>query len=498
MQAESAPALSRIQPWQALAAIVAVGAILRFLRLEHQSFWYDEAVSARFTTYPVLDVLLGRERDLGNPPLHYALLNLWSRLLGPSDAALRSLSAVASVAGIPLLYSVARRLTDTRVALVAAALLAISPPHVYFAQETRTYALATTLAMFSLDSLLRAEEDPRSPWPWVAYAASVFLCAYSHYFQFFFLAGHVAFVALMHRRDRPFLARWALSVAAAAALFAVVWLPSFYAQVTTKGNLARSADAWYLHLIGTPMVYSVGTTLAWKGAASWPRLAAVGVAMIAFGAAFVAGIAALRNHRRALAALSTWLLSPILIPFAISVALFPIYNARYSIIAAPAALVVCAAGLVHLSRLPRTLAAAAIVGTCTASLVLYFTTTVKHDWRSAAAWLDARAAQGDVIAFDVDTGESPFARYARSSVPRLRLVAPGRGDAAQFVGTEDRLDPPHDVAPQISRASRVWLVLSDPQDGSGGYYEGLLDKQLAAGPGAQFVGISITPYIPRR
>jgi len=498
MQADSTSSDSRIQPWHMLAAIVVVGALLRFFRLDYQSFWYDETVSARFTAYPVLDVLLGRERDLGNPPLHYALLGVWSRLFGGSDAALRSLSATVSTVGILAIFDVAKRLAGVRVALVAAALLAISPPNIYYAQENRTYALAMVLAMASVASLLRAEQPPARPWPWIAYAASVLLCAYTHYFCFFFLAGHVVYVAWVHRHDRRFLLRWALAVAAAAAVFSAIWLPAFYAQITTQGNLARSASAWHLHFVGTPMVFSVGTTLVWKDSATPPRLAAAAVAVLSFGAAFLAGVVALRNNRRVLLLLGTWLLSTILIPFGISLLLSPLYNSRYVMIASPAFVILVAAGLVHLSRIPRAAAIASVVATSVASLVLYFTSTVKHDWRSAAAWLDQQTRPDDLLAFDVDTGEEPFARYSRKDSPRLRLVPPERGQTTAFVGTFDRLDPPHDVTDRVNTARRVWFVLSDPGDGSDGYYEDLFGKRFLRRSQRNFRGIEITEYVPAR
>jgi hypothetical protein len=62
----------------ALAGLVAAGAVLRFARLGHQSFWYDETVSAELAARPLADILRGAPgaRDLGNPPLFFALLRL--------------------------------------------------------------------------------------------------------------------------------------------------------------------------------------------------------------------------------------------------------------------------------------------------------------------------------------------------------------------------------------------------------------------------------------
>ena len=73
-----------------VGAIVVAGLVLRFLRLAAQSFWYDEAVSAKLSAAPAWDLLTGRVRDLGNPPLHNLLLHGWAQLFGPGDVALRA------------------------------------------------------------------------------------------------------------------------------------------------------------------------------------------------------------------------------------------------------------------------------------------------------------------------------------------------------------------------------------------------------------------------
>ena len=39
-------------------------------------------------------------------------------------------------------------------------------------------------------------------------------------------------------------------------------------QLAVKGNLARSAESWHLHLFATPLVFGVGSTLVWKDNAS--------------------------------------------------------------------------------------------------------------------------------------------------------------------------------------------------------------------------------------
>src|SRR5579864_3485186 len=86
-----------------LLAITAAGAVLRFLYLARKSFWLDEGVSvmlARLDLANLLHILWRREANMA---LYYGLLRMWLHF-GGGDYFVRSLSAVISVAAIPVIY----------------------------------------------------------------------------------------------------------------------------------------------------------------------------------------------------------------------------------------------------------------------------------------------------------------------------------------------------------------------------------------------------------
>lgn len=478
-----------------LAAVVLIGVALRFAALSHHSFFYDEAVSARIAQAPWLDILLGRARDRGNPPLYVLLLHPWTLVFGASDASVRALSAAAGAASIPLVHAVARRLTGERAALLAAAIFAIAPVQVYFAQEARTYALVTLLCLASMAFLLRAVEDPRRAGSWVGFGAATFLAIYAHYFALFVVVAQAGWLLATRGRERPVVLPALAALAGAGALYAVAWLPVLVAQARMEGNLGRATGTWYLHLLSTPLVFSVGTTLLWKDAVGPLRVAAAGLALAAFGGAALAGIWSLRRDRGPLALLLSWLLAPILLPLLVSVLLFPLFQVRYALPASPAAYVLVAAGLLQLGPRLRAATTSAIVAACALSLALYFTTPVKDDWRGAATWLAPRTAPGDVIAFDADIGETAYAHYAGPDDRRIRLLEPpGREGSVRYWGTSPRRETPHAVSERLPGAGRVWLVLSDPGSGTGGYYEALFRAEWRRVETRAFRGIEIAAY----
>jgi mannosyltransferase len=129
----------------ALVLVIAVGAVVRFYHIGGLPLWTDEGFSewaSRQSTWYLWTVLPGFET---NPPLYYTLLKGWRVLFGDSEAALRSLSALFGIATIPLVFAMGRMLGTRRSGwvsgLLAAALFALSPVHVQYAQEARAYAM---------------------------------------------------------------------------------------------------------------------------------------------------------------------------------------------------------------------------------------------------------------------------------------------------------------------------------------------------------------------
>ena len=144
-----------------LLAIVVLGGILRFYQIGSKGLWLDESFSAWLGWQPVGEMLAWLLRIDQHPPLYYTLLHFWM-LLGDNAAHVRTLSALLGTLTIPVLYLLGRRLADDKVGLLAALILAVSPFHVRFAQETRMYTLLTLNVSLALYALARLLTDPRA------------------------------------------------------------------------------------------------------------------------------------------------------------------------------------------------------------------------------------------------------------------------------------------------------------------------------------------------
>jgi uncharacterized membrane protein len=186
-----------------LAAVLCSGALLRFYRLDAQSFWNDEGNSARIAERSLDLIVEGAAGDI-HPPGYYLLLHAWRGLFGDSEFALRSLSVVAGEALVVLTCLVGRRLFGRSVGLLAAALSALSPFAIYYSQEARMYALLGALAAGSIYVALRmmdriearsqGEERGLPFWLLASYVLVNAAGLYTHYaFTFVIVAHNVAF-----------------------------------------------------------------------------------------------------------------------------------------------------------------------------------------------------------------------------------------------------------------------------------------------------------------
>jgi hypothetical protein len=279
----------RVRPyWLVLAAILIVAAGLRAYRLGAESFWIDELYMLEYTaghchadfqlpTDRVIDPpprlsSLDRAvpvwkvpttlRDDQHPPVYYVLLRLWRDAFGSSEAAMRSLSLVASLLAIVVLFDVGRLLFSTGVALWACALMAVAQAEIRYGQEARSYMLLTLFVLLAADALLRVERDGLSVRRGLALAAAMLAVVLTHYYG---VAGCVALGAYVLIRFRgPLRTRTLGVMAAAAVVFAVAWGPFFLQQMhgyaihsdwldVEPGGPYPPLVAWGLRLLNAPI-----------------------------------------------------------------------------------------------------------------------------------------------------------------------------------------------------------------------------------------------------
>ena len=201
----------------ALTAITAIAGALRFFPLGRQSFWVDEGYTAYLLQQTGGKMLELLPRLESTPPLYYGAAWLWARVFGTNEVALRSLSALAGTATVPLVYLIGRRLASPRVGLVAAALTACSPVLVWYSQEARAYALLVLLCAGALLLFLRACSRS-APGALLAWATASALAIATHYYAVLAVVPQAVWLVVAHPRRRLALLATGGVAAAGAAL----------------------------------------------------------------------------------------------------------------------------------------------------------------------------------------------------------------------------------------------------------------------------------------
>ncbi|MCY4022083.1 MAG: glycosyltransferase family 39 protein [Anaerolineaceae bacterium] len=126
--------------WLAPLLVLLAATALRTHAIGVQSLWSDEGNSVVQAGRQLTDIALHAARDI-HPPGYYQALHVWTRLTGSSEFALRLFSALASVLGVACVLAAGRVLYGFTAGLAAALLLALNGFSIWYAQETRMYAL---------------------------------------------------------------------------------------------------------------------------------------------------------------------------------------------------------------------------------------------------------------------------------------------------------------------------------------------------------------------
>jgi 4-amino-4-deoxy-L-arabinose transferase-like glycosyltransferase len=184
-----------------IAGLTVLAALLRLPTLSQQSFWLDEGYTMRLLRLPFGHMLRTVPRTESTPYLYYAVAWVWTRAFGQGEYGVRSLSAVAGIATVPVVYWAARRIAGRRAAAIAALLIAVSPLMVWFSQEARSYALAALLSSLTVLCLTGYEGSRRGAWL-AGWAASAALGLATHYFLAFVIAPELVWLWRVAPRDR--------------------------------------------------------------------------------------------------------------------------------------------------------------------------------------------------------------------------------------------------------------------------------------------------------
>ncbi|MEH2259009.1 glycosyltransferase family 39 protein [Nostoc sp.] len=185
-------------------------------------------------------------------PLYILITRFWVECFGNSIAAIRSFLAFISLFTFPCLYWLCQKLFESSlVEWIAIGLVAISPIHIVYAQEARSYSLKIVAILISSVGLLRAMRLQTNI-SWYIYIAILSIGFYSHlFFTFVAFAQGIYVVVIEGFRLSKISIYYVLSLLAGFITFVPwIWIiitnpqPEAVTWANTKQTLLMSDVKW--------------------------------------------------------------------------------------------------------------------------------------------------------------------------------------------------------------------------------------------------------------
>ncbi len=462
---------------------------LRWYRIDHLSFWLDEAWSIWFAQQPLLDLWTSIPHFEPHPPLYYTFLKSWIFVFGTSESAARGLSVLFGVLTVPVVYwlgvNVGGGRTGRWVGTIAALAVALSPVQIEYSQEARPYAaqsLAFAVALAGLGHLLRfpaaachpwvgfgafreeaeqTAEQPGAVWAWLALTIGTAAILWMHYTSAIYVTALalalLPYLVVTLRSNREFLRNVFLS----GAILATLCIPYFYYLSLTFHKVG--SDFWIIALTWEQYLENLKYLFGAPALFRWQPIPYLLFLLIA-----AAGIVKLLRDRKW--RIGLLLASAILVPVVTLVVLSniyrPIFVSRLAIGVTVPYAVAIAAGI---SWLPnawlRMIATSVLTAIWFVSAMNSYTLNDKEPWREVVKYVAEGFRQNDIVLIVGGPAGIPFEYYRnRQPVPLRVKIVPAKfsAETAQLAdhGTQSYFLARHipDLIAALRRYDRVWLV----------------------------------------
>lgn len=183
-----------------ITLIVALGAWIRLIHIGKHSLWLDEIGQVIVASYPAKQVF-GLIAQHLSPPLDYLIIK-GILYFGHTEFIVRMPAFFFGVMTVILIFLWLREMVDSKIAILAATLMACSPMAIAYSQEVRMYSLFLMLATLNYWLIVRFVKN--STWP---RALLLGICntllLWAHYFGLFLVATQAALLIILFWMKQP-------------------------------------------------------------------------------------------------------------------------------------------------------------------------------------------------------------------------------------------------------------------------------------------------------
>jgi uncharacterized membrane protein len=448
-EAADMPCWQRATPWL-LAGIVVLGLALRIYRLSSQSVWMDEFFGMVTLSDPSWK---GYFSSAGfympdNMPLAWVIRYGCAKIISPTWLlGTRMEQVLFGVACIPLVYLLGKSVFGRQAGLLAALCVALSPVHVWIAQDLRPNVLIELLAVVSMVSFVMGLRSDGLRW-WILNVIANLCLVWTHLFLVFFVAAECCFMAVHLRSRFRRTVVWG-AVQCAICLSPMLWLGVHFASTSDADeDFYRSLPSLHdlvFDLIGDDAV-RVTDPFAFQGQTwkflpphvqqavdAWHGVFDAALALFFGACALWALVRVCRSWRRPfrfadhvgrpeifllimvflpplLLFLGSWVFRPMLMPRYTSYCSFALYVLAGGVLAG-----------FHRVWIRR-IALTALIALYGYQLSLALPANTRTDWRSACSFIRAQAAPGDIVLAKGNMGTRIIYQYNARLLPSQRTA----------------------------------------------------------------------------
>ena len=445
--------------WAVLATILMVAILLRVMAIDAQGLETDEAMTIVLSNWSILDMLL-----LPTDPTPFLYYGIHKLLLSANSsiAAIRSISVVAGVMSVGVMYLLGRLAFGATGGLLTAALLAVWSSHVDYSQEARAYSVLFLLTLLTSLGLLyyahwlqrEAAEPDKARFgrrlALVVFGLGNVLSFYTHVISIFWIVLTcfllLGIVVRERQSHRPELVTvfGVMAILATPGIYRLVlqmfvgdafdWLsqPGLMRFASANAEIFLPIGLWDNSLTNALGISRIGKGVVLAGA----------VALVS-SALWFDGRRVLRRLQERPAVL--WvILAYLTVPIVVWLFGFvarPLFLPRVILFCVPGLILLIAAVCFAFERRVAARAGIAVVLLYGGSTLLFGTMREKEDWRGAYDYLAASVAPTDVIAV-CPIYNYPTLRYHAVAPVASAVLAIASG--GRLLQIEDGLGPNRD------------------------------------------------------
>ena len=448
--------------WVLLGIIILLSVCLRFYDLGGESYWFDEVIMLDVAKQDLWTILQG-----SRPQIYVILAHFWLEVFGTSEVATRSLSALAGVISIPLMYAVGKQIFDNKVGLISAFLMAVSQFQIYYSQDFRYYSFFVLITLSSFLLFIQFLKTRKISYL-VCYMIASILLIYTHTFGIFILVAQNLYFLIKWKSYRDLKFNWGLCQIFIVLAVIPRILP--YLDMVIEGKAGPLK--WLPEpSLSTPLIslqYYIGAGLdypSWITISLATAFLVIGTFLFAVFTGIERWMASVRGLASSIKKITrvgsqlllviTWLIVPIILPYILSEIFIPMYHHRYVIGASPAFYLLLAFIISKIGKVvPEFITLGMIVIVITPGLYEFYVTPVREQWREAAAYVEQNSQENDVIVISEigrDNNLKNFNWYFRGNLSECSIgVRLKRGDEIKEA-----------LERCISGHNRFWLVVRE-------------------------------------